>query len=117
MCSLSGMSDSLQLPWTVVRQALSMEFSRQEYWSGLPFPSPGDLSDPRIEPVTSVSPALASQFFNASTTWEALYKVDTLMCSLEMRKQRHRGVKLLAQCHTASKQWSLETCGVARFST
>ena len=38
-------------PWTVAHQApLSMEFSRQEYWSGLPFPSPGNLSNPRIEP-------------------------------------------------------------------
>ena len=44
------------IPWTVVYQAsLSMGFSRQEYWSGLPFPSPGDLSDPGIEPR---SPAL-----------------------------------------------------------
>ena len=68
-----------------------LEFSRQEYWSGLPFPPPGDLSDPRIEPVISVSPALASEFFNASTTWEALYQVDALTCSLEMRKQAQRG--------------------------
>ena len=38
-------------PWTVAHQApLSMGFSRQEYWSGLPFPSPGDLPDPAIEP-------------------------------------------------------------------
>ena len=37
-------------PWTVAHQAPSMEFSRQEYWSGLPFPSPGDLPDPRIKP-------------------------------------------------------------------
>ena len=38
-------------PWTVAGQApLSMGFSRQEYWSGLPFPSPEDLSNPRIEP-------------------------------------------------------------------
>ena len=44
------------IPWTVVYQAsLSMGFSRQEYWSGLPFPSPGDLPDPGIEPR---SPAL-----------------------------------------------------------
>ena len=43
-------------PWTVARQApLSMGFSRQEYWSGLPFPSPGDLPNPGIE---SMSPAL-----------------------------------------------------------
>ena len=38
-------------PWTVAHQApLSMDFSRQEYWSGLPFPSPGDLPDPGIKP-------------------------------------------------------------------
>ena len=44
------MSDSA-IPWTVARQApLSMGFSRQEYWSGLSFPSPGDLTDPQIEP-------------------------------------------------------------------
>ena len=48
-------------PWTVARQApLSVGFPRQEYWSGLPFPSPGDLPDPGIEPS---SPALAGRFF------------------------------------------------------
>ena len=42
--------------WIVARQVLlSMRFSRQEYWSGLPFPSPGDLPDPVIEPVSLVS--------------------------------------------------------------
>ena len=42
---------TLCAPWTVVREApLSMEFSRQEYWSGWSFPSPGDLPDPEIEP-------------------------------------------------------------------
>ena len=47
---------TLVTPWTVAHQApLSMGFSRQEYWSGLPFPSPGDLPDPGIEPG---SPAL-----------------------------------------------------------
>ena len=41
---------TVETPWTVALQALlSMEFSRQEYWSGLPFPSPGDLPNPRIE--------------------------------------------------------------------
>ena len=45
------MTDFLLPPWTVAHQApLSMEFSGQEYWSGLPFPSPGDLPDPGIEP-------------------------------------------------------------------
>ena len=47
---------TLVTPWTVARQApLSMRFSRQGYWSGLPFPSPGDLPNPGIEPR---SPAL-----------------------------------------------------------
>ena len=45
------MSDSFVTPWTVAHQApLSMEFSRQEYWSGLPFPPPEDLADPGTEP-------------------------------------------------------------------
>ena len=47
-------------PWTIAHQApLSMGFSRQEYWNGLPFPSPADLSNPWIEPV---SPALGGRF-------------------------------------------------------
>ena len=47
-----------------------MEFSRQEYWSGLPFPSPGYLRDPGIE--DPGSPALTGGFFITNTTWEAL---------------------------------------------
>ena len=50
-----------EIPWTVARQdPLSMEFSRQEYWSGLPFPSPGDLPNLRIK---LISPALAGRCF------------------------------------------------------
>ena len=44
-----------------------MEFSRQEYWSGLPCPPPGDLPDPGIEPTSLVSPVLAGRFFTTST--------------------------------------------------
>ena len=52
-------------PWTVARQAPpSMDFPRQEYWSGLPFPIPGDLPDPRMKPLSVASPALAGRFFN-----------------------------------------------------
>ena len=52
------------IPWTVARPApLSMEFSRQEYWSGLSFPTPGDLPNPETEPASLVSPALVGRFF------------------------------------------------------
>ena len=55
--------------WSIVLQApLSMGFSRQEYWSVLPCPPPGDLPSPGIEPVSLMSPALAGRFFTASAT-------------------------------------------------
>ena len=64
MCSVCLVVNScltFVTPWTLACQApLSMGFLRQEYCSGLPFPSPGDLPDPRIE---HVSPALAGRFF------------------------------------------------------
>ena len=51
-------------PWTVASQVLlSREFSRQEHWSGLPFPTPGDLTDRGIKPESLSSPALAGRFF------------------------------------------------------
>ena len=60
------MSDSM-VPWTVARQApLSMGFSRQEYWRGLPFPTPGDLPHPDIKSVSLASPALAGRFFTTT---------------------------------------------------
>ena len=55
------MSDCFATPWTVAYQSpLSMGFSRQDYWSELPFPSPGDLPNPGMEPA---SPILADGFF------------------------------------------------------
>ena len=60
-------------PWIVASQApLPMEFSRQVYWSELPFATPGDLPDPGIELESLVSPALAGGFFTTSATLEAL---------------------------------------------
>ena len=57
-------------PWTVALQVpLSMGFSRQEYWSGLPCPSPGDLPYPGTEPASLIPPSLAGGFFSTSTTW------------------------------------------------
>ena len=55
-------------PWTVARQA---PLSGQEYWSGLPFPSPGDLPNPGSEALSLVSPVLAGRFFTTSSTQEA----------------------------------------------
>ena len=58
------MSNSFETPWTVARQApLSMGLSRQESWSGLPFPPPGDLPHPGMEPTSPASSALAGGFF------------------------------------------------------
>ena len=58
--------------WTVVHQALlSMGFSGQEYWSGLPCPPPRDLPDPGIKSTSLKSLVLAGRFFTTSTTSEA----------------------------------------------
>ena len=65
--------------WTVTWQALlCMGFSRQESWSGLPCPPPGDLPNPEIEPTSLTSPSLAGGFFTSSATWEALSNCRTL---------------------------------------
>ena len=62
------------MPWTVAHKApLSTGFFRQEYWSGLPCPPPGDLPDPGIEPGSLMSPELAGEFFTTVSTWEAQY--------------------------------------------
>ena len=82
----------LAIPWTAAYQApLSMGFSRQGYWSGCPFPSPGDLPNPGIEPVSLMSPALAGDFFTSSTTWEALIchgekKIMTIYVNTNLKK-------------------------------
>ena len=87
-------AQSLQLcltlfnPQTVVHQAsLSMGFSRQEYWSGLSCPSPGDLPGPGMEPASLMSPVLAGGFFTTSATWEAqsnirIFKIFLFDCTV-----------------------------------
>ena len=63
--------------WTVALQGpLSIEFSRQEYWSGLPFPPSEDLPNPGIEPVSLLSPAVAGGFFTTNASWEVLTVLD-----------------------------------------
>ena len=71
MCVLSRFSHVRLFAtlWTVAHQApLCVGFSRQEYWSGLPFPPPGDLPDLGIKPASLMSPALAGGFFATHTT-------------------------------------------------
>ena len=64
-----------EIPWTVAHQApLSMGFSRQEYWSGLPFPSPGELPDPGIKSESPVSPALQMESLLLSHQGSPKYK-------------------------------------------
>ena len=66
------MSGSVTL-WAIAHQApLPMGFSRQEYWSGLPIPPPGDLPDPGIEPEYLMPPALAGRFFTTSIIWKVM---------------------------------------------
>ena len=73
--------------WTVACQApLSMKFSRQEYWSGLPCLPARRLPNPGIKPTSLMSPALAGRFFTISTNWEApqiLYYINSLLFKAE----------------------------------
>ena len=72
MCVKSLPSWDSATPWTVARQApLSTGFSRQQYWSGLPCPSPGDFPDPGIGPTSLVSPALAGGLFTTAPPGKA----------------------------------------------
>ena len=69
--SCQVISDSFVTPWAVACQApLSVEFSRQEYWSRLPCPLSGNRPNAGIEPASLRSPALAGGFFPTGATWE-----------------------------------------------
>ena len=82
LCLMSQLLSHVWLfvtPWTIVHQSpLPIEFSRQECWSGVPFPTPGDLPEPGIKPMSLVSPALAGRFFTTSATWEAFKILHSL---------------------------------------
>ena len=79
------------IPWTIVRHApLSMGFSRQEYWSGLPFPPPWDLSDPGIEPKYS---ALDVNFLPSETPGIAIIKrTQITVVDLDVEKSEHLSI-------------------------
>ena len=68
--------------WTIAHQApLSMGFSRQEYWTELPCPPPGDFPNPGIKPASLTSPALAGRFFTTSTT-KSMYNIDLILSNV-----------------------------------
>ena len=109
-------------PWTVPCQApLSMEFSRQEYWSRLPFPPPGDLPDPGIEPMSPLSPAMAGGFFTTETPGKPLVLVkclkeqEDISGNAEWAAQKRNRASFtswaLAQC-LARNHPSVNVCGV-----
>ena len=75
-CSFAQLCSTLCSPMHPCQASLSMEFSRQEYWSGLPFPPPGDIPDPGIEPMSLVSPAMAGFFTTAPPTVTELKSRD-----------------------------------------
>ena len=86
--------------WTIAGQAsLSMGFPRQEYWSGLSFPPPGDHPDPGTEPSSLESPALACGFFITNAPWEV---PKGLVC-MKRKRQVKRKIHSLRQL----KKWCL----------
>ena len=108
------MSDSFVTPWTITcRASLSMGFPRQEYWSRLQFPSPGDLTDSGIEPM---SPALAGGSFTTGTTWEALTLVPVLTkrtkSQLQGQFKKKRRRRILCSEKANSKQDNTQQGGM-----
>ena len=117
------MSNSFVTPWTVAHQApLSMGFPRQEYWSGLPFPSPGDLLDPEIE---AMSPAFASRFFTTEPprkprdnfrvfqNWPQREKLLNILCLRRVMKIKkdgnHPKDNIIMNIHLKNKK-----CGITQ---
>ena len=98
--------------WTIACQGpLSMEFSRQEYWSGLPCPPPGDLPDPGIWHVSLMSPALSGGFFTTSATWEVQQQDDmSIVGKVDKIKINWRPAsKFKALWKLCPRGWALET--------
>ena len=83
VCSVTKLCPTLCDHMDCSRQApLSMEFSRQEYWSGLPFPPPGDLPDPGIKPMSPASLELAGGFFTSELTGKPEIISNNIKCLL-----------------------------------
>ena len=104
--------------WTVGRQApLSMGFSRQEYWSGLPCPPPEDLPDPVMECKYLMSPVLAGRFFITSTTWETprySYLWHRVLCGAYLLTFRRTPESYGAKSEKSSVVWFKPMCRVEK---
>ena len=98
------MSDSFAIPWTEAHQALlSIAFPRQEYWSGLPFPSLGDVPDPGIK---LASPALAGRFFTTEPPGKSIF-----VCAL-LGFHQEDSVLSVGLCHFFSLITSVRYLGL-----
>ena len=81
---------TLETPWIVAHQVpLSMGFPRQKYWSGLPWPLPGHLPDPGIEPMSLGSLALEGGFFTLSATGKALFYTSNVLNAMQVLTVTH----------------------------
>ena len=101
------MSDSFATPWTIAHQApLSMGFPRQEFWTGLPFPSLRDLPDPGVEFMSpAASPALQADFLLLN------YRETQLGCAIKIKHgssgtwRRHLQFKVRITCRVSKHEW------------
>ena len=104
MCVSHSVIPDSAAPWTVAHQApLSLGFSRQEYWRGLPFPSPGDLPDPATEPGVS---CIAGRFFTIWASREAPCKPFKSIYALELCFSNYvnrNHLKILLNCRLISR--------------
>ena len=106
--SHSVVSNSSVAPWSVACQAaLSMEFSKQEYWSGLPFPSPGGLLHSGIKPVSLVSPTLAGGFFTMMPSEEPYLHLLVTNDAMNLLKNLRRPFEFI---HFFQKYWLSACC-------
>ena len=116
LLSCSGVSSSAT-PWTVACQAPgSTEFSRQEYWSGLPFPTPGDLPDQGIKPKTLASPALAGRFFTTAPPGNSVNRLHiSKYNSNKTDKIARRNIKNMNSQSKKQNPWAEKTISSVRY--
>ena len=108
-----------ETPWTVAHQPpLSLGFLRQEHWTGLPFPPPGDLPDPGIEPTSHVSSTLAGRFFTTSTTYHCSWTWFFCVCVINYITGNQRRVyvdRLLYVLYMCFHELSIEFVSIPKF--